>query len=303
MPGLRAAFLSVLSVCFVTPHATSADDSYLIQYKFRPGQFAHYQVETESTMKLTARQTRQTLHKSKSTRKHFRVVSVDENGTAVLETVLDHVVMKAQSDDEEPVVFDSEDRDQSPGAFKDIANAIGKPTARVRFDSSGRVRNVLPVNGRKPVIDDESKFAFLVPMPTEPIEIGHTWKDDFKIQVSVDPRLRSPLTRPIQIRREYRLEKIESDLAVISFRTFPLSVEKNPHIQTQLIQRSISGSIQFDLKKGLIVEWKSEGTGEVFNPFGQSSSMQAELKSVERYVAKNSPRKHGPIGPQLPGSR
>jgi hypothetical protein len=69
----------------------------------------------------------------------------------------------------------------------------------------------------------------------------------------------------------------------------------------QLVQRSLTGDVEFDLKNGVIRKWTSSGSGQVFNPFGPGSSAQATSSNVEQLVTSARPRKQGPIGPQLPG--
>jgi len=292
--------------------SASAEQPTLLRYRFQPGQFVHYEVDAKSKMVLMAREQTQTLRESRRTKKHFRVISVDDDGTAVVEPVIDHVVMEARSDDEPPVVFDSDDPDTDAKDFQQVKQTIGRAAVQLRFTSVGHLEDVLPLQpleSGKSVKPDPAKHGFLVALPEKPVQAGDTWSDDYSISVSVDGQLRKPLTKRVQIRRLYTLKEIEDGIAEIEFRTYPLAVERNPQVKVQLVQQSLAGTVKFDISRGLIIEWKSRSSGNVFGAFGPTSSMQAKSRRVERYVAdpsasktkKQNPKPAGPAGPQLPG--
>lgn len=281
----------------------AAPEELLLRYRFRPGQFVHYEVESESTLVLQAREEKQTISEKRRTRKHYRVVSVSEDGSAVLEPVIDHVLMEARSDDQEPIVFDSDSSEPVPTQFNTISESIGHVLVRVRYSPLGEVDEVIRVSGRTPSAKNDSEtHQFLIAFPEHPVSIGQTWDDDFSVRVSVPGEFKKPLYRPVTIRRRYRLESVEGDTARISFTTYPLSADRDPQIRMQLVQQSLTGQVEFDLKRGVIRKWTSAGTGQVFNPFGPGSSAQASSSNVERLVTSSRPRRRGPIGPQLPGA-
>ena len=302
---LVAAALAVTSVTRADDTAAdsgSVSEPVLLRYRFERGQFVHYEVSSKSKMILQAKQEVQTISESRSTRKHYRVVSVDDDGNAVLEPVIDHVLMEAQSDGHKPVVFDSDSSGPVPSQFSTVSKTVGQVLVRVRYTSRGEVDEVLPVTAdSKAKAKDEESHKFLIAFPEDEISPGEHWDDDFKVKVSVAGEFKKPIYKSITIRRRYTLESIDGDVARISFATYPLSVDRDPHIRMQLVQRSLTGDVEFDLKTGVIRKWSSSGSGQVFNPFGPSSSAQASSSNVERLVTSARPRKRGPIGPQLPG--
>jgi hypothetical protein len=278
---------------------SESDDSVTLRYQFQRGQYVHYEVESRSTMKVTARNTTQTLDQSRRTKKHYRVVTVDEQGSAVLEPIIDQVHMQVKTDDNEPVVFDSRNPSaELPKAFDTIEQNIGKAVVRVRFSALGRVEKVL---GAARGDMDEKKTAFLVALPDEPVRPGEVWSDDFAVGVSPDPHLGPKLIKNVTIRRKYTLNKVKDGIAHISFRTYPMSIERNPHVQVQLVAQTLRGSVQFDVARGLVLESRSTSEGDVRNAFGPASAMMSTTNSVERFV--NPPRKkRAPAGPELPGA-
>lgn len=315
-----ALMLMTSSIAFADENqpAAQTDSStdpteYHLRYKFAPGEFLHYETESSSTMTVAAGQFSQVLKESRQTQKHLRVVTVDATGNVVLEPVIDHAIMSAQADDGKPVIYDSESKVLPPKQFSEVAGTIGKASIRVRYDATGKIDEVLPIPGLEGKLSkDESTHAFLVVLPDKPAKIGFSWNDDFEVLVSIN----RTLSKPITIRRRYTLEEVTDGIAQIDFRTYPMSIVNEPQLQAQLIQRSISGRVKFDIESGKIIEWSSNGTGQVFNAFGPTSAMQASSKSVERYVAKPRPRSEltspadpsepgkpqGPAGPPLPAT-
>lgn len=275
-------------------------DAVTLRYQFERGQYVHYEVDSRSTIVLTARNTTQTLDESKRTRKHYRVVAVDEGGSAVLEPVIDKVLMRVQTDDHEPVIYDSENpAPKLPKAFDNVNDRIGKATLRVRFSQTGHVEKVLAAETAESATDDEeANAAFLVALPEDAIEPGATWDDDYTIKVEVDAQLR--VKQEIKIRRRYSLDKIEDGIAHITFRTYPLWNGRDPHVLGQLIAQKLVGRIRFDIERGFVLESQSVSEGQVINAFGPTSSMKSTTNRVERFVLPV--KRKGPAGPQVSGT-
>ncbi|MHC4875455.1 MAG: hypothetical protein ACYTGL_03080 [Planctomycetota bacterium] len=313
---LGLMFLAVISAASPVPgdDAKSADTSvnqsetasedeaeaFALRYRFKPGQFVHYQVESTSKMTLQAKQEVQTIEEKRSTRKHYRVVSVDDQGYAVLEPVIDHVLMEAQTDGASPVRFDSDSSEPVPSQFTKVRETVGRVLVRVRYTPRGEVDEVTRVASDRDVnADDAESHKFLIAFPERELACGDAWDDDFTVQVSISGDFKKPLYKPVTIRRRYTLKSVDDGVATIIFSTYPLSVDRDPQIRMQLVQRSLTGTVEFDVDRGVIRKWTSAGTGQVFNPFGPSSSAQASSSNVERLVTSaRRPRKRGPIGPQ-----
>lgn len=289
-------------------------ESVLLRYQFQKGQFVHYEEQSRSEMTLMARTQTQATRENRKTNKHFRVVSVDENGSAVIEPVIDRVQMEVRNDDDPAVRYDSADKGEVSRDFKKVEETIGKPSLRIRYSPNGRIEQLLPLvpqDSGEITLEDQEKQNFLIAFPEEEISVGEAWTDNYMIDVSVDGKLRNPLTKRVKIRRTYTLEEVKDDIASIQFRTYPLAVERDPQVKVQLVHHSRFGSIQFDIERGIILEWKSSGSGQVFNAFGPASSMKALSSTTEKYIAspealkrrRPAPRRPArPAGPQLPGT-
>ena len=297
--------------------AAKADDDagntvgILLRYQFKRGQFVHYEEDSRSEMTLMAREQTQATRENRKTNKHFRVISVDEKGSAVVEPVIDRVQMEVRNDNDPAVTYDSADKGDVAKDFKPVEAAIGNPTLRIRYAANGRIQELLPLvqgNQDNPAVEDPEKQNFLIAFPDKAIAIGEAWTDNYLIDVSVDGKLRNPLKKRVKIRRTYTLKEVKDGIAEIQFRTFPLAVERDPQVKVQLVHHSRFGMIQFDINRGIILEWKSSGSGQVFNAFGPASSMKALSSTTERYLSAppavkrrpSAPRR--PAGPQLPGT-
>lgn len=268
--------------------ATPVSPSWLLRYQFRQGGFFHFHSRSSSTMEVSAREITQLLSENRETFKHFRVVAVDKDGSAVLEPMIDRAIMKARADDGPWIIWDSRSTQLVPKRFQTVAENVGKATVRVRYQPTGEIEEVLPAPGKKQedLNPDKSTYSFLVRLPDEAVSVGDTWNDDFVVQVSPEPDLSRRLRKDIDIRRVYKLTKVENGIAEITFRTFVRKPVRDPIIEAQLISRSLNGTVKFELKRGIILEWASTGSGQVFNPYGNSSSIRTGLRSLERFSAK-----------------
>ena len=294
-------------------------ESWMLRYRFQEKDLLYFRRQSRSTLRVSARDVTQMLRESRDTYKHFRVVSVDDEGTAVLEPVIDRTIMQARSDDGEPIVWDSRSTQPVPKRFQVVAGNVGRPVVRVRYRTNGKVEEVLPVDRtQQPLGQDLSAYGFLVRLPDDAVSAGESWNDDFDVQVSAEPQLSRKLHKAIPIRRVYTLKNVEENIALIAFRTFVQKPVRDPIIEAQLISRSLAGTVKFDIRRGLILEWASAGSGEVYNPYGSSSSLQSSLNSVERYLQtdqaplkpvlsvsgrRNSPRPNTPAVALPPGRR
>ena len=100
--------------------------------------------------------------------------------------------------------------------------------------------------GQKPT--DDASENFLDTLPDHPVHIGDVWKDDIKVPVSISKDLHQKLI----LRRYYRLESVDGNVATIHLSTSELSPVADPMIRAQLIQKLPEGKILFDMAKGVV---------------------------------------------------
>lgn len=309
--------LALVLALFAGPSAVSAADradsvekpqpttaqAWTLKYRFRKGDVFHFHARSNSRMEVSARDITQVLHESRESFKHYRVVEVKEDGSAILQPMIDRAIMKARSDDNPWIIWDSRSSRQVPRRFQNVSKGIGTPTVQVHYSPTGKILDVKtladkeekestrprprPGETEADPNDDKSSYAFLVKLPDEPVAVGESWDDDFVVEVSPEPDLSRKLRKDVDIRRTYTLDRIKDGIAEISFKTFVKKQINDPIIRVQLISRSLSGKVRFDVKRGLILDWSSAGSGEVFNPYGNSSHVESALQSREVYSTRS----------------
>jgi len=283
---------------------STATATWALKYKFRKGDVFHFHAKSNSRMEVTAREITQVLNETRESFKHYRVVEVKKDGSAILQPMIDRAIMKARSDDKPWIIWDSRSSRQVPRRFQNVAKGIGTPTVQVHYSPTGEILDVKAISDKatnatkKPTRqrpgekeadpnDDKSSYAFLVKLPEKPLGVGESWDDDFVVEVSPEPDLSRKLRKDVDVRRTYTLDKVKNGIAEISFKTFVKKRINDPIIQVQLISRSLTGKVRFDMKRGLILNWSSAGSGEVFNPYGNSSHVESSLQSREVYSTRS----------------
>jgi hypothetical protein len=312
-PQVMIALLPVCSLSLCVPVQLTAQETkptYRLAYKFRANQFAHYDVTYKARMRIQKGEVVQTSENVTLSRKHFRVVSVERDGSAVLEPVLDRVRMTARFDDNPPRAFDSDDDKQTAEnktntddentddnekkkkkkkptdpAYARIRKAVGQPQARVKVSASGALLRTIPLKGAvvaKPT-KGKPQQSFLVVLPDQAIPIGHEWsgsEEPFEVQVAVAVGVR----KNVKLKRRFELLSVEGNLATIESKVVMLTPVKDPKALMQLIQQRPRGQIVFDLERGLIVSQKLTVDETVFGSIGPGSKVRAVTSLVETLV-------------------
>lgn len=265
--------------------AVSAEQTVLLKYKFQPGQFVHYEVSDR--VRYVTQQggnAFESLTQNDSS-KHLRVVSVDDDGSVLLEPIIDRIRMSAKLHDQPLVEFDSAKDKVAPAKFQRHKETVGKPMARFKHAPNGELLEVRIIDAdivKSGAAADKAdpKVNFLIPLPKEPIAVGHRWKQKYDAPVSVG----QGLTQQIPMLRQFELKGVSEGIATIKFRTSILALLNDPKIQGQLAQQTPSGTIEFDIERGLIRSRKSVTNEAVVNAFGPQSLLQVEGESTEKMI-------------------
>jgi len=275
------------------------EQSVQLKYKFQPGQFVYYEV-SDHVRYVTQQGGRafETFQRNESS-KHYRVVSVDEDGTSLLEPIIDRVKMlagkKDAADPDSPkdaegnqsvIEFDSSHDKVAPPEFRRHQETLGKALARFQFSAHGELRAVrvtsddIPAAVAAAAAKADPKLSFLIPLPTESVVVGHRWKQKYDEPISVG----QGLTQQIPMLRQFELTAIKDGIATIKFKTSILALLNDPKIQGQLAQQTPAGFIEFDIERGLIRSRKSTSKETVVNAFGQQTLLQVVGESIETFV-------------------
>ena len=170
-----------------TPTSNNAP-TWQLSFKFSADQLVRYQDNYHSTIQLQKADTKVRILNNRESRKHYRVLSVDQEGQGLVETVIDHIKIHAQQGDEPVIKIDSSDTPEScPADFRPLLATVGRPIARSRCNTSGKLIKVVsisktwlkanPGNSNQSLAKSLQKQGFLVPLPDEPIATGDTWEE------------------------------------------------------------------------------------------------------------------------------
>ncbi len=261
---------------------TDAPKTYVLSYHFAPGSSVDYTVENHSQIEVEQAGAEQQVDHSQTSHKHYRVVSVDEDGNGFLELTIDRAQMQATVDGDAPVTYDSQKDRQPPAQFIGIAGTIGKPHARITASPAGELLAidwlVASDQDALPTKKDAGNLDILVRLPETPVAIGEKWKQRFKTEVTVNEKLRKTVT----LLRTYRLVSVDGNRATIELRTSVITPLHDPAQEAQLIQKTPSGTIEFDLDRGVLLSRSTKLDREVVGFNGGKSRIRNQTTRSER---------------------
>jgi hypothetical protein len=269
--------------------SSTGDKSYRLEFKFEPNQFVHYNVIHKMTVTQQKRQQKRVDVNETKTRKHYRVVYVDEQGNGTLEPVIDRVQMTIRFGEENIIFWDSQSDKNPTGPFKRVAQTIGRPRVRIKAARNGKPISITQLDSQSArrlskKSQDNQENNVLVTLPDEPVQIGDRWKERFQITVLIDGKL--PL--PIQMLRQYTLKSVEKKRATISVNTSILTPITDPKISAQLAlrQSQSTGTIVFDLERGMMISREVRSDERTIGFSGPDSSLHVVSVLTEQF---NSP--------------
>lgn len=259
-----------------------------LKYKFQANQSLHFEYSQDMTFLSKKRQFQEQIKSQTSADKHLRVISVDAEGNALIEPVIDRVRMVSSKDDEPEMKFDSlevaKDPEACPPAFRGIMATVGKPMVQIKFSPRGKVLSANGINGGTNAakgLENDPSLNFLIVLPEHPIKVGDTWKDDFEVNVQIDRTLK----QGIKLRREYRLANVDGSRAEIELKMGTITPINSPEIDLQISSRIMSGTIVFDHQIGQIISRDVKVDREVINALGDASLVHTVMIQRERSVA------------------
>ena len=275
--------------------AGDAGPTYKLAYKFQKGGVVRYETLNNAKFVSQFKGTEEVATNKTQTRKIYRVLSVNGDGSAELELIIEWVRMKVDfGGGGLPIEFDSKDpAAKSQAKFADVLKNVGKPQARLQCAPNGKVNSIreLSLVQLKDVAGSKD-FDFLTVFPDEPIAVGNSWIENSEIKVTVEDNLKES----IKLQRKYTLVSVEGDIATVAFKTSVLTPVKNPTISIQLIQRETSGKLKFDMAKGAMVTRNVDSDKSVINPAGNNTAMHATSYLLEQMVISTADISEAPTG-------
>lgn len=273
--------LAALTVA-LAPAAPAADSqapkpaTYTLRYVFRQGDVLRWQVLQQASVRTSMNDDVETVETVSQSVKAWRVREVKPDGTAVFEHSVDWVDMRQQFGGKRPVRYNSRTGEKPPIGFEDVAGAVGVPLSTITMDPAGKIssRKRTPLPGTSKV---ESEMT--LPLPAEPVEIGHTWSKTFEIEV----RLPGNTMKKITALQQFTLQDVKSGVARIEVVNAILTPVRDPSVEAQLVQYQSRGYVRFDVDAGRVLEQQVDLDKRIVGFRGPASSLHYLSRFTEKF--------------------
>ena len=263
--------------------ATVADQTYLMQYKFRPGEAYTYRVEQIATVDTTIDGNNQKTQLRSASVRTLKVADVNAEGQMTFEHIIDEVDMWSEVTGRQAVKYNSTTDEEAPEEFATVKESIGTPISTITISTDGTVVK------RKDKIQQPNlgMGGLSIPLPKEAIRVGHTWSTLIEVKV----RLENQKVKSIKTREQYTLEKVSAGVATIKMETQVLTPVRDAKVKAQLIQRLSAGTIRFDLDAGRLMSKQLDWDENVLGFSGPESNMKYLARFTEQLLDKDEAKK------------
>ena len=279
---LAAATLGLLAAaCQAADTAAHAatGQPVLLRYRFRQGDAIASRVEHRALTETTMNGVTQSVETMTDSTRTWRVTAVEAAGGATLEQSVDDVTMTSRTSDRGEVRWSSASDSEPPPGYEGVRLSLRVPLVRMRVAADGRI---LERRELRPCPAAATGDLVVVPLPDEPISVGHEWTipQEVVVEVPGGPR------KAVRTRLRYRLESCEDGLATISVDTTVLTPVDDPRLEARLLERIWDGEIRFDVESGRIVSRRTAIDRRVVGFGGPESSVRYKASLEERLVAE-----------------
>ena len=274
----RIPALLKFSLCILCAQASSlAEEEYLLRYKLKAGEKLTTKVVHFAETRAKMSDHNEDSNSRTISYKVWEVESVDNDGNMTFVYQLESVNLAQSVGDGEELKFNSLTDKEVPDAFKQVAESLNKPLAKITINTRGQV-----VDRDKELKAPQLGMGELtLALPENAIAIGKQWSVPRDMRV----KLESGAFKKIKVRELYTLEKVSAGLATISVETQPLTPVTDPAVEAQLIQQLSRGKIKFDLSAGRVVSKKLDWSDEVVGFRGPETMLKYDAEFTEELIA------------------
>ncbi len=253
---------------------------YQLQYKMKVGDVYRWASDhSESSRTQIAGETDNQSSRARAS-VYWEVKGVDSKGDATFIFQIDSVDMWQQKNDENPISFNSETDTKAPIDYEVFNQGVGTPITKTVITAKGQILD------RQDYVKQAkiglSKMTIL-PLPKNSVAVGHQWY----MPGSLSAKDEDGVTRHLDTRVHYSLEKVIDNKAYISFQTEVLTPISSNRIRSQIMQNMAMGHAVFDIGLGLVVRREVEWNETVQGFQGPGSFLKYNARYSERYVDPN----------------
>jgi hypothetical protein len=275
-----AAAVAIVALSAVAGEA----EKYTLRYKFHPGETLRWQVEHKSKVRATVSGSTQDTETLSTSVKAWRFADVQPDGSATFEHRVEWVDMRQTLTGRKEVRYDSRTDAKPPAGFEDAAKSVGVPLAIIKIDANGKVLGRQEKTPR--AAKGSTKSApqnegwITIPLPDGPVPVGHKWT----LPQDIDVPLPSGTVKKVKAMQQFELQGVKTGVATIRVATEILTPITDPGVESQLVQREISGVVRFDIDEGRILSQQMDIDKHVIGFRGDASSIHYVNRFSERLL-------------------
>ncbi len=270
---------------------TTQKQSFDLAYKFTAGEVHRWQVEHVETLKTSMNEYSEVVSSRTVSHSYWEVVSVDSQGQATLVQTIPWVQWWQRNGEQEPIEFDTRKGGEPPPQFATQAQKVNLPFPAMSVQRQGKITK----NQDKPDQYDFGAGSFWIPLPDQPVAVGHSWT----VPNEQFARSDDNSYKRIKTQMEYRLTSVQGPTAIIDFTTQVLTPIDSPKVHSQICQQLTSGHVEFDLARGKIVSKKVNWNEKVIAFHGDNSLThylgEYTIRSLDSQPQAQTPRVAQPV--------
>lgn len=271
-----ACVLATVLAVVMTGEVTVPETVHL-RYVFRRGDMVASRVEHRALTETTMNGITESVETMTDSTRTWRVVHVDAAGAATLEQSVNDVTMTSRSSDRGEIRWASSGDAEPPPGYEAVPASLGVPLVRLTVSPAGLI---LERRELRPCPAAASGDLVIVPLPEEPVPVGHIWTvpDEVIVEVPNGPR------KAVRTRLRYRLEAVHDGLATIAVDTTVLTPLDDPRLEARLLERIWDGTIRFDIEAGRITSRRTAIDRRVVGFGGPQSSVRYKASLDEQTI-------------------
>jgi hypothetical protein len=275
---VRTTLLLLTLLVGLTAYAEESP-KYDLKYKFKAGEVLRSTVLHKATVETTIQGNRQTAETRTTSVKAWKVSDVKPDGTTTFVHMVESIDMWHKMQGRQEMRYNSLTDKVPPQGFEDAAKRVGIPLSVITMDERGKVLH------RDEKLDKATTnpTPITVPMPAEPVEIGHEWTSPYAITLQTP----SGGMKNIELRQSYSLKSVQTGVATISVETQVLTPLSDPGLEAQLIQHMTNGNLKFDVDAGRLISQVTDLDRRVIGFNGPASSMHYLTRVEETMLSDN----------------
>jgi hypothetical protein len=279
----------------------AARQTYVLQYKFRPGETIRHKVVHRTTTETRVGKTTDQIQTRSISTKAWKVKDVDEKGIATFVHMVDDVdmwnhittttpkrtiregtrpgkkeVVEAPIRRTQETRFNSQRDEKPPLGYESVAENIGIPLTTITIDPYGEMLKREDREGYSGIRGER----LVVRLPPQPVAIGARWSCPHEIIL----RDQSGRYHRVNTRKVYELEKVSAAVAYIRVETQVLTPIHSPALKGQLVKWLTSGVIKFDIDAGRVISQEMNLDEKVIGFNGADSMMEYLAQWTEKLV-------------------